>query len=143
MDELMKLDIAGLSMDEVVKKISGLGLSGVSLIIAIVTSGGNSAAVMASLGLLGGPLGIVGGLGLLSMIGIFGEAIGQFGFESILTGTYAERSKTESTQALLKEIKELPISEGLKVKLKQSLHLDTTPDPEVPQEPVTVVVVEE
>ena len=147
MDELTKkvseLSLPGVSMEEVVKKISGLGLSGVSLVIAIFASGGNSAAVIASLGSLGGPLGIVGGLGLLSLIGILGESIGQFGLETILTNTYAERSKTDSIQVLLKEIKDLPISEDLKLKLKKCLNPDNNPDSEVSEEPVTVEIMEE
>lgn len=144
MDELMKkyseLNLSCLSLDEVVKKVSGLGLSGVSLVIAIFAAGGNSAAVIASLGLLGGPLGIVGGLGLLSLIGVLGEAIGQFGLEAILTKTYEERSKSESMQGLLKEITDLPISEELKLKLKKSLHSDNNSDSEVSQEPITVEI---
>lgn len=135
-------------MDEVVKKVAGLGLPGIILVVLIATSGGNSLAVMTLLAGLGGPLGIVGGLGLLGLVGAVGEIVTGYGLEAILTNIYTERSKTESTRLLLKEIKDLPITEELKLKLKQHLSpktVDTDPDSvyEVPQEPRTVEIVEE
>lgn len=52
-------------MDEIVKKIAGLGLPGILLVIAMAASGGvgTSYAVIAALAGLGGPFGIVGSLG--------------------------------------------------------------------------------
>ena len=129
-------------MDELVKKVSGLGLCGTLLVIAIAASGGNSAAVIACLAALGGPLGIVGGLGLFSLVGIIGEVIGEYGLENTAKIIYTERSKSESKQVLLKEIEELPISEALKLKLKDNLNSNNNPESGVPQEPRTVEVVE-
>ena len=128
-------------MDEVVKKISGLGLSGILLVTAIFAAGGNTAYVIAFLAALGGPLGIVGGLGLLSMVGIIGEVIGQYGLETILKTIYAERSKSESKQFLLKEIKDLPISEDLKLKLKNHLKSHINYASESPREPRIIEII--
>jgi hypothetical protein len=113
-------------MDEIVKKLAGLGFPGVILVILTVTSGGSSAAVTAALTAWGGPFGIVGGIALLGLATVLGDKIGEYGIEAILKGIYAERSKTESVGFLLKEIQDLPISEQLKVKLKNQLSRETT-----------------
>ncbi|MFW9264407.1 hypothetical protein A4S05_18320 [Nostoc sp. KVJ20] len=108
-------------MDEIVKKLAGLGLPGVILVILTVTSGGSSAAVAAAITALGGPFGIVGGIALLGLITVVGDTVAGYGLEAIVNAIYKERSKTESVQVLLKEIKDLPISEELKLKLKNEL----------------------
>ena len=108
-------------MDEVVKKLAGLGLPGIILVILTATSGGSSAAVAAALTAVGGPFGILGGIALLGLISVVGDAIAGFGIEAILKAVYTERSKTESISFLLREIKDLPITEELKLKLKNEI----------------------
>jgi hypothetical protein len=108
-------------MDELVKKIAGLGLTGILFVIATATSGGSVAAVVAMLSSLGGPLGVLGGLGLLGLVGILAEYIAGFGVENILKLIYTERSKTESVRFIFKEIQELPITDDLKLKLKHHI----------------------
>lgn len=108
-------------MDEIVKKLAGLGLPGVILLILTVTSGGSSAAVAATLTALGGPFGIVGGIALLGLITVVGDAVAGYGLEAVVKAIYKERTKTETVQVLLKEIKDLPITEELKVKIKNEL----------------------
>ncbi len=110
-------------MDEIVKKIAGLGLPGVILVITMAASGGvgSSYAIIAAIAGLGGPFGIVGGIGMLSLMTLVGEALAGYGIETILHSIYAERSQTESARFLLKEIKALPITEELKLKLKTQL----------------------
>ncbi len=108
-------------MDEIVKKLAGLGLPGIILVILTATSGGSSAAVAAALTAVGGPFGILGGIALLGLITVVGDAIAGFGIEAILKAVYKERSKTESLSFLSKEIQDLPISEELKLKLKDEL----------------------
>ena len=110
-------------MDEVVKKLAGLGLPGIILVILTATSGGSSAAVAAALTAVGGPFGILGGIALLGLITVVGDAIAGFGIEAILKAVYTERSKTESISFLLREIKDLPITEELKLKLKNEIIL--------------------
>ncbi|MDJ0728716.1 MAG: hypothetical protein QNJ33_01870 [Crocosphaera sp.] len=110
-------------MDEVVKKLSSLGLPGIILVITMAASGGigGSYALVAAIATLGGPFGLVGGLTVLGLMTIIGEVLAEFGIEAILANVYTERSKTESVQALLKEIKDLPISDDLKLKLSHVL----------------------
>ncbi|MDB9373598.1 hypothetical protein [Nodularia sphaerocarpa] len=116
-------------MDEIVKKLAGLGFPGILVVIA-AASGGGSAAIVALITGLGGPFGIIGGLGILAMVGSVGEVVAGYGIETIIKSIYAERSKTESVRFLLKEIKDLPITDELKVKLRNELTLEPIPEPE-------------
>ena len=130
-------------MDEIVKKLAGLGLPGIILVILTVSSGGSSAAVAAALTAVGGPFGILGGIALLGLISVVGDAIAGSGIEAILKAVYAERSKTESVRVLLKEINDLPITDELKLKLKNELSPPGTTYTVPTQEPTTVEIVEE
>lgn len=110
-------------MDEIVKKISSLGLPGVILVITMAASGGvgGSYALVGAIATLGGPFGIVGGLSVLGLMTILGDKLAEYGIESVLASIYAERSKTEPVEALLKEIRNLPISADIKLKLHHTL----------------------
>ncbi|MCC5615447.1 hypothetical protein LC605_10275 [Nostoc sp. CHAB 5836] len=131
-------------MDEVVKKIAALGLPGILLVIAISVSGvAGGYGVVAALAGLGGPFGIIGGLGVLGLTTLVGEAIAGFGIEAVLKSIYTERRKTESVRYLLKEIKDLPITEDLKLKLKNELNPTITDNFEEIQPPKTIEIVEE
>ena len=130
-------------MDELVKKLAGLGLPGIILVILTVTTGGSSAAVAAAITALGGPFGIVGGIGLLGLITVLGDAVAGFGIEAILKAVYTERSKTESVRLLLKEIKDLPITDELKLKLKNHLSPETSTYTVPTEGPKTVEIVDE
>ncbi|MBW4596845.1 MAG: hypothetical protein KME46_29100 [Brasilonema angustatum HA4187-MV1] len=130
-------------MDEIVKKLAGLGLPGIILVILTATAGGSSAAVAAALTAAGGPFGIVGGIGLLGLLTVLGDTIAGYGIEAILKAVYAERSKTESVRFLLKEINDLPISDELKLKLKNQLTPDTNTYTVPNEEPRTVEIVDE
>ncbi|MBW4629693.1 MAG: hypothetical protein KME49_30330 [Brasilonema octagenarum HA4186-MV1] len=130
-------------MDEIVKKLAGLGLPGIILVILTATAGGSSAAVAAALTAVGGPFGIVGGIGLLGLITVLGDTIAGYGIEAILKAVYAERSKTESVRFLLKEINDLPISDELKLKLKNHISSETNTYTVPSDEPRTVEIVEE
>lgn len=112
-------------MDELTKKLAGLGLPGIILVILTVMLGGSSAAVAIALTTVGGPFGIVGGVALLGLVGLVGEAIASHGIEAMLKTIYTERCKVESVSSLLREIADLPISADLKLKLKN--HLDPEP----------------
>ena len=130
-------------MDEIVKKLAGLGLSGIILVILTATSGGSSAAVAAALTAVGGPFGIVGGIALLGLITVVGDAIAGSGIEAILKAVYTERSKSESVRFLLKEIKDLPITEELKLKLKNQLSPVIITENQEVEIPKTVEMVDE
>ncbi|MBE9208861.1 hypothetical protein IQ244_20405 [Nostoc sp. LEGE 06077] len=130
-------------MDEITKKIAGLGLSGILFVLATAASGGSMTAVLTLLSSLGGPLGLLGGLGLLGLVGSVGEVIAGYGIESVLKLIYTERSKTESVRFLLKEINDLPISDELKIKLKEHLSSIVVTDTSEGQAPKTIEIVEE
>ncbi|QHG18507.1 hypothetical protein [Nostoc sp. ATCC 53789] len=130
-------------MDEIAKKLAGLGLPGIILVILTVTSAGSNAAIVAALTAVGGPFGIVGGIGLLGLITVLGDTVAGYGIEAVLKAVYTERSKTESVRYLLKEIKDLPISEELKLKLKNHLSPETVTEVEDVQPPQTIEIVEE
>jgi hypothetical protein len=130
-------------MDEIVKKLAGLGLPGVILVIITVASGGSSAAVAATLTAFGGPFGIVGGIALLGLITIAGDAVAAYGIEAVLKAIYTERSKTESVSLLLQEIQNLPITEELKLKLKNQLSPEINTGAQEVNIPRTVEIVEE
>ncbi|MBD2776538.1 hypothetical protein [Iningainema tapete] len=129
-------------MDEIVKKIAGLGFPGVILVI-LVAAGGSYATVISTLTALGGPLGFIGGLGVLGLLTMVGDALAGYGIETLLKNIYAERSKTESVRYLLKEIKDLPISHELKLKLKHQLNPETVSNFQGVQPPRTVEIIEE
>ncbi|MEM7580134.1 MAG: hypothetical protein AAF316_09810 [Cyanobacteria bacterium P01_A01_bin.80] len=130
-------------MDELAKKLAGLGLPGVILVVLTVSSAGSNAAIVSALTAAGGPFGIVGGIGLLGLAGVLGDSVAGFGLEAILKAIYGERSKTESLKLLLKEIKDLPISDELKAILKNHISPPTGSYTEVPEEPKTVEIVDE
>jgi hypothetical protein len=130
-------------MDEIAKKLAGLGLPGVIILILAVTSAGSNAAIVAALTAIGGPLGILGGIGLLGLTTVVGDSVAAYGIEAIIKAVYSERLKTESETLLIKEIEELPISDELKAKLKDHLSSVSSTSTEPASEPRIVEIVDE
>ena len=131
-------------MDEIAKKIASLGLPGIFLVMAAASSGGMGGTVglVTAIAGLGGPFGIIGGLGVLGLMTAVGDVLAGYGIEALLLTVYGERKKSESVQILIKELKDIPISDHLKLKIKSLLepdnHSKTSPD----TEPRTVEIVE-
>ncbi|MEA5528083.1 hypothetical protein VB638_00485 [Dolichospermum sp. UHCC 0684] len=130
-------------MDEIAKKLAGLGLPGVIILILAVTSAGSNAAIVAALTAIGGPFGILGGIGLLGLTTVVGDSVAAYGIEAIIKAVYSERLKTESETLLIKEIEELPISDELKAKLKDHLSSVSSTSTEPASEPRIVEIVDE
>jgi hypothetical protein len=109
-------------MDEIVRKLAGIGLPAVVLLITMATTGlAGAAAVTTALAMLG-PGGMVGGVVLLGIIGLAGDALAKYGLDALLKGIYLERYRNgESREKLCKEIQKLPISKELKLVLKDYL----------------------
>jgi hypothetical protein len=110
-----------ITVDEIVKKLAGLGLPGIILLILAVASAGSNASIVAALTAAGGPFGIVGGIGLLGLTKVVGDLIADYGIEAVFKAVYSERSKTETLRSLFYEIQDLPICQELKLKLQNHL----------------------
>jgi hypothetical protein len=107
-------------MDEVVRKVAALGLPGVLLVVTMATTGFvGAAAITTALATLGGPFGMLGGIGLLGIAALVSDALGKYGIEAILIAVYNERRKQESREKLCREIDGLAISRDLKRRLKE------------------------
>lgn len=102
-------------MDEFVRKAAGIGLPFVVLLITMATTGlAGAAAITAALAMLG-PGGMIGGIVLLSMVGLAGDMLAKHGLEALLKGIYKQRLiNGEPLQKLIDEINWLPISDDLK-----------------------------
>ncbi|WP_246605481.1 hypothetical protein [Sphaerospermopsis torques-reginae] len=108
-------------MDEIIKRLAGLGLPGIILLILAVASAGSNAAIVSVLTAAGGPFGIVGGIGLLGLVKVIGDMVTDYGIEAMIKAVYSERSKTETLRSLFYEIQDLPICQELKLKLQNHL----------------------
>lgn len=107
-------------MDDAVRKIAALGLPGVLLVIAMATTGfAGAAAITTALAALGGPFGMIGGIGLLGITALVTDALAKVGIEGVLRQVYCERRKVESRDRLLEEIQGLLISDDLKRLLRE------------------------
>lgn len=122
-----------MQLDEIGKKLAGLGLPGVILIIMTASAAGSNAAVTAILTGLGGPFGIVGGIGILGLLGVLGDVVGGYGIEAVLKFVYKERSKNESVNSLVQEINGLPIKDELKTSLTNHISPEIFRDPTEPR----------
>lgn len=117
-------------MDKIIARLVSLGVPGLILLIAIATSGlAGGAAIMASLALLGGPFGAIGGILGLGLIVLISNAIAEYGAESILEGVLRglkEKGMTKSE--IIKDIDGRWISLELKLKLKAYVDQFFPPD---------------
>uniref|UniRef100_A0A2P1CZH6 Uncharacterized protein n=1 Tax=Phormidium sp. LP904e TaxID=2027342 RepID=A0A2P1CZH6_9CYAN len=122
-----------MQLDEIGKKLAGLGLPGVILILMAASAAGSNAVVTATLTALGGPFGILGGIGILGLLGVLGDVLGGYGIEAVLKLVYKERSKNESVNSLVQEINNLPIKDELKTTLINHLSPEIFKDPTEPR----------
>ncbi|MFZ1028346.1 MAG: hypothetical protein WAN66_19245 [Limnoraphis robusta] len=109
-------------MDEIVRKLAGIGLPAVILVITMAATGfTGAAAITAALALLG-PGGMIGGIVLLGIAGLASEALTKWGLEAVLIGIYKERKKNDQIgECFCQEIDNLPIFPELKQKVKDSI----------------------
>ncbi|MCC5625250.1 GTPase [Nostoc sp. CHAB 5715] len=108
-------------MDKVIRTVAALGLPGVILLIVMATTGLTGApAITSALAILGGPVGMLGGIGALLAVGKLGELLAQFGIDLVMMRIYEIRSEKEPVEKLCQEIDNLPfISNELKQKVKR------------------------
>ena len=112
--------IRNISIDRVVEVITGLGVPGLVLLVAMSFSGWTgAAAITTALATIGGPLGMLGGITLLGGLVLIASAIPKFGFWEIfkrVLGNLKEQGKTN--EEILREIDGYPIANELKQKLR-------------------------
>ncbi len=107
-------------MDKVVDKIVALGVPGLILLVALNVVGfAGAAAITTALAVLGGPIGMLGGIALLGVLGLIAKAISDYGFERIYRGVVIRmKEQGYSREQILRKIDGLLISRDLKAKLK-------------------------
>jgi len=106
-------------MDKIINKIVALGVPGVVLLVVVSTTGfAGGAALTTALAVLGGPLGMVGGIALLGVLGLISKGITDYGFDRIYSKSMSGlKDKGHSEQEVIDKINILPISKSLKLKL--------------------------
>ena len=107
-------------IDRVVEIITGLGVPGLVLLVAMSVSGwAGAAAITTALATLGGPLGMLGGITLLGGLVLIASAISRFGFWEIFKRVLENLKKQGKTnEEILREIEGYPIANELKQKLR-------------------------
>ena len=112
--------IRNIPIDEVVEKIAGLGVPGLVLLVAMAGSpwyGG--AAIVSGLATLGGPFGMIGGIGAIVLSGFIAAVISKFGFERIFKRVLKKlKTQGKTKEEILREIDRYSIADGLKLKLR-------------------------
>ena len=71
-------------MDKIIDKIAAFGVPGLILLVTMHLVGfAGAAAVTTALAALGCPVGMLGGIAMLGLLGLMAKAISDFGFEHI------------------------------------------------------------
>lgn len=110
-------------MDEVVKKVAALGLPGVVLVVVMATTGfSGAAAITTALAMLGGPAGMLGGIGVIAMTALITNALADVGLENLLTAIYCFRRQSEPHDRLVQELDRIPFFDNhLQIRLKETI----------------------
>ena len=116
-------------MDKVVGVIASLGVPGLVLLVAMAVTGwAGAAAITAGLASLGGPFGMLGGIAMLGVFLLIARAITKFGFESVFKAVLTKLKEDGMTNdEIIQKIENYPISNDLKLKLKEFINLWGTP----------------
>ena len=110
-------------IDKVVSSIVGLGVPGLVLLVAMAASGwAGGAAVVTALATLGGPAGMIGGIGLLVVMALISKALARYGFERIFVASVRGlREKGISNDEIIRKVEGYPISKSIKRRLYDEL----------------------
>lgn len=102
-------------MDQVIKRVSALGVPGLVFLVAIKLTGlAGAAAITSALAALG-PGGIVGGVMTLCVLAVIADGIAEYGFDAIAKGVLRELyCKGESKESIKAKISKYPVSSKLK-----------------------------
>lgn len=110
-------------MDRIVDKIVALGVPGLVLLVAMAASGwAGAAAITTALAVLGGPLGMLGGIGVLLVLALISKGLATYGFEKMFVASVKKlQEKGLSNEEIRNKIKSYPISKGMKLKVNHAL----------------------
>lgn len=116
-------------LDKVVDKVAALGVPGLLLITLVAASPWAGAAAFTSvMAALGGPLGMVGGVVFLGVVGLVSQAVTDYGFEAVYKAVVRKLKESGMSDSDIRnEINSYPISKHLKFKLLRLL--DDPPAP--------------
>lgn len=96
--------ILGITLDAIVRRIAAFGVPGLVLLVVTATSGlAGGAAIVASLAVLGGPAGMVGGIGSLILISMIAQGLAKYGIEAIFKGVIDSLKKEGLTNKKIEE----------------------------------------
>ncbi|MBF2056460.1 MAG: hypothetical protein IGQ45_04360 [Cyanobacterium sp. T60_A2020_053] len=104
-------------MDKLITQIASLGVPGLILLFLMFFSGyAGAAAITTALATLGGPLGMLGGIGVLLLLTKISEGITKYGFENLAKGVITEmKQQGKAKSEIIKEVEGFPlISQDLK-----------------------------
>ena len=110
-------------MDKVVQKLVALGVPGLVLLVVVASTGlAGGAAIVAALATLGGPLGLLGGIAALGIMGLVADAVAEYGmtriFKAVVEGL---QKKGLSKEEIRRQIEKYPLTKGLKKKILDEL----------------------
>ncbi len=107
--------------DELIARISQLGIPALVLVLAVeITGVVGAAAVVEGLALLGGPWGVIGGLGVLGVLVVISKGIGRYGFKAVFEGVLKNLyKKGHSRDEILKKVDGYKITQRMKNSLRK------------------------
>jgi hypothetical protein len=86
------------------------------------TGWAGAAAITAALAALGRPVGMLGGIFVLGILGLISKGLTDYGFEAVFKATVEElRRKGKSRSDIEREIESYPIYRDLKLKIRDHL----------------------
>ena len=110
-------------LDKVVSSIVALGVPGLVLLVAMAASGwAGGAAIVTALATLGGPGGMLGGIGVLIVMALISKALADYGFERLFVASVKGlREKGMSNEEIIRKVEGYPISRSIKLRLYDEL----------------------
>ena len=110
-------------MERIISKIAAMGVPGLVLVLAMNATGyAGAAAITTALAALGGPVGMLGGIAALGILGLISEAIAKYGVDAIYKGVIKELYKRgESDESIKAKIDKYPLSKEQKRSLYDEL----------------------
>jgi hypothetical protein len=105
-----------MKLDKAVSFLAELGVPGLVLVVALSASGFvGAAAVTTALATLGGPLGMLGGIGVVGMLALASAEMSRVGSRRFIAAVVARLPQNGGTiGSILLRVKRYPISEELK-----------------------------